>query len=331
MKRTAVLLFVVMLPCVALGQNLLTNPEFTANTMGWTGTNLGHNLTDGNSRAGCAEVAKDFGEPDPIIAQCVVITSHPVGTRFVFGAWIKAVDYDPHAADSQPVAQLNYFTDTVCGSRVGEDGGAQGWPTHEYGIWQRYAAAGKLPPGVQSVLLQVGMYRAPDEPTSITRIDDAFLQVGESPGGLVHLWPFNGNADDVIGGADGAITGSPSYVQGALGLALDFNGIEEYVTAAADINPATMPMMTMGAWVIPGDVIPIRTVISHDNGGYDRTLGIDSRGPGALVGRYMPAAAWWGVRRPRISASANSLPCSTIRTSVSRRFMSTERSRVRRP
>lgn len=41
-----------------------------------------------------------------------------------------------------------------------------------------------------------------------------------------------------------------------------------------------MPQMTMVAWVRPDDGSPIKQVISHDNGGYDRSLGIDSRGGG---------------------------------------------------
>jgi len=34
----------------------------------------------------------------------------------------------------------------------------------------------------------------------------------------------------------------------------------------------------MGAWVSVASSNPVRQVISHDNGGYDRSLGIDSRG-----------------------------------------------------
>ena len=41
-----------------------------------------------------------------------------------------------------------------------------------------------------------------------------------------------------------------------------------------------MPQMTMVAWVRPDDGSPIKPIISHDNGGYDRSLGIDSRGGG---------------------------------------------------
>ena len=41
-----------------------------------------------------------------------------------------------------------------------------------------------------------------------------------------------------------------------------------------------MPQVTMVAWVRPDDGSPIKQVISHDHGGYDRSLGIDSRGGG---------------------------------------------------
>jgi hypothetical protein len=36
----------------------------------------------------------------------------------------------------------------------------------------------------------------------------------------------------------------------------------------------------MGCWAKASSATPIRTVLSHDNGGYDRTLGIDNRGGG---------------------------------------------------
>ncbi len=45
---------------------------------------------------------------------------------------------------------------------------------------------------------------------------------------------------------------------------------DDYASAPVNINPDVMPQMTMVAWVRPDDGSPIRQVISHDNGGYDR-------------------------------------------------------------
>jgi Concanavalin A-like lectin/glucanases superfamily len=52
-----------------------------------------------------------------------------------------------------------------------------------------------------------------------------------------------------------------------------------YVDLPVNVNPANMPQMTMGAWAkaatLPSTVPA--TVLSHDNSGWDRTIGIDNR------------------------------------------------------
>ena len=68
------------------------------------------------------------------------------------------------------------------------------------------------------------------------------------------------------------------------GQAYAFDGVDDYITINLDINPDTLPLLTMGAWVqstaLITDLYTRQQVISHDNGGYDRTLGIDYRGDG---------------------------------------------------
>ena len=64
-----------------------------------------------------------------------------------------------------------------------------------------------------------------------------------------------------------------------------------------------MPQMTMAAWVKPDDGSPIRQIISHDNSGYDRAMGIDKRGggtgwsafcgSGAVLGYHPVAVGEW--------------------------------------
>lgn len=46
------------------------------------------------------------------------------------------------------------------------------------------------------------------------------------------------------------------------------------------INPSQYVKLTMGAWVKPSSADPVRQVLSCDNCGYDRSLGIDYRGGG---------------------------------------------------
>ncbi|MCE2967398.1 MAG: LamG-like jellyroll fold domain-containing protein [Phycisphaerales bacterium] len=59
-----------------------------------------------------------------------------------------------------------------------------------------------------------------------------------------------------------------------------FNGINSFLQIGLDINPTALPQLTMGCWVRVDDDFdsPIRQFISHDSGGFDRSLGIDFRG-----------------------------------------------------
>lgn len=48
-----------------------------------------------------------------------------------------------------------------------------------------------------------------------------------------------------------------------------------------NINPASLPAMTFGAWVnIDPGAGPLAKFLSHDDGGFDRTIGVDTRGGG---------------------------------------------------
>lgn len=61
--------------------------------------------------------------------------------------------------------------------------------------------------------------------------------------------------------------------------AMLFNG-RAFIELPLDINPEAMPQLTFSAWVRADDASPVRQVMSHDNGGFDRSLGIDTRGGG---------------------------------------------------
>ena len=97
--------------------------------------------------------------------------------------------------------------------------------------------------------------------------------------GLVAYYPLDGDIVDHSGnGLNGTIHGA-SFVAGHRGRALCFDGLDEYVLAPVNINPDVMPQMTMMAWARSNSESK-GWVISHDNGGYDRTLNIDARGGG---------------------------------------------------
>ena len=98
--------------------------------------------------------------------------------------------------------------------------------------------------------------------------------------GLVAYYPFDGDTSDHSGNGNDGTNHGATFVSGTSGQALSFDGADDYVSAPVNINPDVMPQMTMVAWVKPDEGSPIRQVISHDHGGYDRSLGIDSRGGG---------------------------------------------------
>ena len=67
--------------------------------------------------------------------------------------------------------------------------------------------------------------------------------------------------------------------------ALHFDGQGSYFKVNMDINPSVLPEFTFHAWVRftgdPADVTS-RQIFSHDDGEYDRTVGIDPRGKGGF-------------------------------------------------
>lgn len=53
--------------------------------------------------------------------------------------------------------------------------------------------------------------------------------------------------------------------------------------APVDVNPGSMPAMSWGAWVRTDSVASgLRKIMGHDNGAWDRTLGLDNRNPGTF-------------------------------------------------
>lgn len=110
-----------------------------------------------------------------------------------------------------------------------------------------------------------------------------FAIAGIASAALLAYYPFNGNANDFSGNGNNATVNGATLTADKFGntnRAYFFNGTSDYILGPVDINPATMPQMTVVAWARADNGSPVRQVISHDNGGYDRSLGIDSRGGG---------------------------------------------------
>ena len=104
--------------------------------------------------------------------------------------------------------------------------------------------------------------------------------------GLVGFYPFDNSAnpliDETLGGNDLQSVGADPVYQalgGFEGGAYTFDGTQRLV-APIDINPDSMPVLTMGAWVKPSSIDPgLRKVMGSDDGGWDRTIGLDNREP----------------------------------------------------
>jgi tetratricopeptide (TPR) repeat protein len=106
--------------------------------------------------------------------------------------------------------------------------------------------------------------------------------VPPAAGGLLAHFPLDGNAQDTGGrGLHGRITGARPAADrfGVAGGALYFSG-RDFVEIPLDINPNVLPRLTFTAWVRADEASPIRQVMSHDDGNFDRSLGIDHRGGG---------------------------------------------------
>ena len=88
--------------------------------------------------------------------------------------------------------------------------------------------------------------------------------------GLVAYWPFDeGNgkkAIDVTGnGHDGEFVGSPKWVDGKFGTALEFNGADNHVAVADDDALDLAENLTFMAWFSPSEVLTSRRLMVKNN------------------------------------------------------------------
>jgi len=98
---------------------------------------------------------------------------------------------------------------------------------------------------------------------------------------LIGLYQFEDSANmgaDASGRNNNAVSSNVTYsVDGYQGGAASLNG-SAYLKSYIDVSVSALPQLTWGAWVKPSSTSSIKTVISSDNGGYDRAINIDNRG-----------------------------------------------------
>jgi hypothetical protein len=157
-------------------------------------------------------------------------------------------------------------------------------PAGSMGTARKYHAATRLANGE---VLAVGGQN------SSGALDSAELYEPEPPPqvmlpALLAFYPFEGNARDASGnGRNGTVNGGPQLVPGYQGQAYSFNTnpalFTDYITVPLDINASSYPKLTMGGWAKwthDWDSESIQPILTHDNGGYDRQIGLDNRGNG---------------------------------------------------
>jgi hypothetical protein len=108
--------------------------------------------------------------------------------------------------------------------------------------------------------------------------------------GLIGLYSFDDSGTPLAdsSGANNHLT-VPAGTDAVWGAATGFNNTGAYdysadrLIAPVNVNPAVMPQMTWGAWVRTDSLVSgTRKVLGHDNGAWDRTIGLDNRNPGTL-------------------------------------------------
>ncbi|WP_406661451.1 LamG-like jellyroll fold domain-containing protein [Methanolobus sp. ZRKC3] len=114
---------------------------------------------------------------------------------------------------------------------------------------------------------------------------------------LVAYYPFDGDVKDYSGNNNHATNNGAVFVSGVKGQALSFDGKDDYVRSPVDINHMhsnrsdNMPQVTLVAWAKADEVRG--TVISHDDGTFDRTINIDKRGGGVGWSAFTGTSYTW--------------------------------------
>ena len=95
---------------------------------------------------------------------------------------------------------------------------------------------------------------------------------------LIGLYEFNDSNNlglDTSGNNNNANNNGAVFdASGYEGGAASFNGSSSFLRVSTNVNPSVLPQLTWGAWVKPDLTNGIRTVLSGDDGGFDRTINI---------------------------------------------------------
>ncbi|MGP0064470.1 MAG: beta strand repeat-containing protein, partial [Isosphaeraceae bacterium] len=121
--------------------------------------------------------------------------------------------------------------------------------------------------------------------SGVTFAAGSTLDGSQSPAGLEAYYNFDTGPNDVSGnGNNGTLSSNPPALTSAgyQGGAYQFTAANDnYITAPLNVSPTAMPQLTMGGWFDASNASStIRGLLSEDDGGYDRTIDIDTRNGG---------------------------------------------------
>ena len=188
----------------------------------------------------------------------------------------------------------NLLHDNVAVAWAPEDGDRFAFGARTGGAWETLtldniciAGADPLNPlafnAPSSPFITGGTVRNIDFSEGLGDLNGALPILNGAPEGLIGFYPFD-EADPLAdaSGSGNTLTSAgadPAYDAGGgvSGGAYVYDGTQRLV-APIDVNPGVIPEMTMGAWVKTADLTPaLRKVMGSDNGGWDRTIGLDNR------------------------------------------------------
>lgn len=111
------------------------------------------------------------------------------------------------------------------------------------------------------------------------------LAVPAASASLLSYYTFDGSMNDSSSsGLNPTASAGVTLTTGYEGQAYDFTS--GYIQFPLSINPANYPQFTMGAWVNFDTIGTRGMILSQDNGGFDRSIGLDTRGTSVGVSAF---------------------------------------------
>jgi hypothetical protein len=114
-----------------------------------------------------------------------------------------------------------------------------------------------------------------------------------APSGLVSWWPANNNANDIIGGNHGTLTGGATFTTGKVGTAFNFDGVNDTVIVPDASSLRLTSQLTIEAWIKPRSIGGDQSIVAKvggvgGNNGYQLAISGSS-----LIGQFNSPGEDW--------------------------------------